>query len=191
MEGLPLPVICLILERIEELTPERLGQLSSCFSNRKWLRACRDDVPWRAALCNTGGAKDFPDNGIHRWFVTEYVPLVAKAVAELHKGYTRVWAGGGLYGQAQAKLDSKEGNDLVPMQCKEGGVGGNLLPGYRGMKSMVECLHPHCRARQVHVFSCTVQQTGNYFSPEWAHSHWLECCVCRRRLFWFEEILYG
>jgi hypothetical protein len=35
LDDLPFPVICLILERIDDLTPERLVHLSLCFANRK------------------------------------------------------------------------------------------------------------------------------------------------------------
>jgi hypothetical protein len=110
LDALPLPVLCLVLERIEDLTPERLVRLSSCFSNRKWLRACREDVPWRAALLNTGGTKDLPKYDLYRWFVEEYMPLVANAVRELHcpDRYTCVWLGSGLYGEAIARLEMKQ-----------------------------------------------------------------------------------
>lgn len=191
MEELPLPVVCLVLERIEGLAPERLIQLSSCFSNRKWLRACREDVPWRAALRNTGGVLEIPKFGLYRWFVEEYVPAVAKVVEEMRVGYTRIWSGAGMYGEAKGSFETsddafKEG----PCDCHFSGIGSNLQLGFLDMRSMRECLHPHCRARSVQVFSCTVQQTGNYFSPQQTHTHWLQCCVCRRR-FWFEEVGYG
>ncbi len=78
LEELPLPVICLVLKWIEGLTPERLVRLSSCFSNRKWVRACREDVPWRAALSSTGCARDFPACGLYRWFVYEYIRQLTK-----------------------------------------------------------------------------------------------------------------
>jgi hypothetical protein len=195
-EGLPLPVICLVLERIEGLTPERLVRLSSAFANRKWLRACREDVPWRAALRDMDGVCDVPKCGVYRWFVEEYMPLVAIAVRELHcsESSTCVWLGGNMYGEAITRLEVKETDvfDAEPSVCLclNVGVGGNLQPGFQGMRSMMECLHPHCRARSVQVFSCSSRESGHYFSPQQTHTHWLQCCVCQRR-FWFEETGYG
>ncbi len=191
LEELPLPVICLVLERIKGLTPERLVRLSSCFSCRKWLRACREDVPWRAALSNTGGARDIPKSGLYRWVVDAYVPSVAKAVADLRTGFACIWSGSGFYGEARARLvERQEELDETRTYCEEQGVGSNLQPGFVGMKKVNECLHPFCRARKVQVFSCVVRQTGNYFTPQQTHSHWLQCRVCQR-IFWFEEVGYG
>jgi hypothetical protein len=45
---------------------------------------CREDVPWRAAVRNMGSANDIPKYGLYRWFVEDYMALVAKAVSDLH-----------------------------------------------------------------------------------------------------------
>lgn len=195
LDALPLPVLCLVLERIDNLTPERLVQLSRSFGNRKWVRACRDDVPWRAALLNTGCVSDIPKSGLYDWFVNVYVPQVAPTVNELHlpkRDFVVVWHGSNLYGRAVTrKLEENDCRfDDQRSECSFVGVGGNLCAGFLGMKSMSECMHPYCRSRVVVVLACQARETGNFYAPEQTHSHWLQCLVCKRK-FWFEEIGYG
>ncbi len=188
-DELPLPVICLILERIEGLTPERLVMLSPCFANRKWLQACREDVPWRAALRNTGGVTELPKCGLYRWFVGEYVLSVAKAKEELQKGYTCVWFGGGLYSEAEARISEREIDSTAASTCAIG-VGSDLRPGFHGMRSANECIHPYCRARGARLLLCEMEGTGSFVYPDTVHTHWQICTQCQRT-FCFQVIEHG